>query len=200
MFKKVKIQSKLVLKMLFSLVFFLGLFCQNYAQQTDTVRLELEIGKRNNFILNRQISFYNVGRYSSVFAKIFFKESKYDSYKSIGFLGRKIKPYLQNNPIAFHEFKRYRNYKIVSYISLISVPFVAIAWLASAGRNNRISITRRRGIINVFPTDAYYAFPISIVGLCAGSILFNQQAEHHLLIAIQLANHKMKPMKSKFHQ
>ena len=166
------------------------------AQQADTLRLNLELGKRGNVFFNRQISLYNVGGYSTPFLGIFYKESQTDYYKSIGFLGDKYIHFFKKNPQALKEFRKYRSYKIASYVSLVSVPFVAVAWVASASLyNRRAGLSRRRGPLNFFPTDAYYAFPMSLAGLTIGSILCNQAAERHLLLATELLNNRMKMMK-----
>jgi hypothetical protein len=169
-----------------------------YAQQEDTLRFNFELGKRGNVFFNRQISLYNLGGYSSPFSKIFYKESQKDYYKSVGFLGNKYIHFFKNNPLALKEFRKYKGYKIVSYFSLISVPIVAVAWVASASLyNRRAGLPRRRGPLNFFPTDTYYAFPISLAGLTIGSILCNQAAERHLLMATELLNNRMKPLKQR---
>ena len=182
----------------FLLFFSLFFYCKSNAQQNDTVGLNLELGKRGDLLFNRQISFHNVGQYSTPFARIFYKERNTDHYKSVGFLGDKYIHYFHNNPQAYTEFKRYRNYKIASYVSLVSVPIVAIAWVASASLYyRRAGLPRRRGPINFFPTDLYYTFPFSLAGLSVGSILLNQAAEQHLLMATELLNRRMKIMKPK---
>jgi hypothetical protein len=199
MFNPIEIFSKQILrKVCFMLFFHVCFFCTSYAQQNDTIMLNLELGKRGNLLFNRQISFHNLGVYSSPFARIFFRESKMDEYKSIGFLGRKIKPFLQNNPLAIIEYKKFRNYKIASYATLASTPIVAVAWLASASfYNRRSAFVRRRGPLNLFPDGAFYLFPFSVAGLWVGSVLLNQQADHHLLMATEILNRRIKTLRPK---
>ncbi len=171
----------------------------NYAQQIDSLKYEIELGKRGNIIFNRKISFQNMGVYSSPFARVFFKEGKFDDYKSIGFLGWKIKPLIKDNTLALIEFKKYRKNKLASYATLASAPMIAILWLASASYYNRRTVmTRRRGPLNLVPDGAFYLFPFSIFGLSVSSILLNQQADRHLLMSTEISNRKIKTLRPKY--
>jgi len=178
------------LLLLFSLV--------SFGQKTDTLKYEIELGKKGNIIYNRKISFHNMGVYSTPFTRIFFKESKFDEFKSVGFLGRKIKPIIQENPLALIEFKKYRNYKLASYTTLASAPIITMVWFASANYyNRRFAMSRRRGPINLIPDGAFYLFPFSIAGMFMSSILLNQQADHHLLMSTEILNRKIKTLRPK---
>jgi hypothetical protein len=170
----------------------------SFGQKTDSLKFEIELGKKGNFLFSRKISFHNMGVYSSPFARIFFKESKFDEYKSIGFLGRKIKPIIQENPLALIEFKKYRNYKLVSYAALASVLIITLVWFASANYfNRRVVLSRRRGPINLVPDGTFYLFPFSITGMFISSILLNQQADQHLLMSTEISNRKIKTLRPK---
>ena len=168
----------------------------NHAQEIDSVRYEIELGKRGNILYNRKISFHNIGVYSTVFKRIYFKQNKFDEFKSIGFLGWKIKPLIKDNALALIEFKKYRRNKLASYATLVSTPIIAIAWLASASYYNRRTLkSRRRAPLNLVPDGAFYLFPFSILGLTFGSVLLNQQADHHLLMSTEIANRKIKTLR-----
>ena len=199
MYNLVEIFTKQKLEKVCFLLFFTILSNINiYAQQTDTLKFEIELGKRDNILFNRKISFHNIGIFSSPFKRIYFKESKFDEYKSIGFLGRKIKPIIQENPLALIEFKKYRNYKLVSYAALASVPIITLVWFASANYfNRRVVLSRRRGPINLVPDGTFYLFPFSITGMFISSILLNQQADQHLLMSTEISNRKIKTLRPK---
>lgn len=197
--KNINIHPEKYFSVLFLWCLFSFLPSINYAQDIDSLWTEIELGKRGNILFNRKISFHNIGIFSSPFKRIFFKESKYDEFKSIGFLGWKIKPLLKNNSLAFKEFKKYRNYKLASYATLASAPIVAIAWLATANYyNRRTAMTRRRAPMNLVPDGAFYLFPFSILGLSISSILLNQQADRHLLMATEISNRKIKTLRPKY--
>jgi hypothetical protein len=199
MYNLVEIFTKQKLEKVCFLLFFTILSNINiYSQQTDTLKFEIELGKRDNILFNRKISFHNIGIFSSPFKRIYFKESKFDEYKSIGFLGRKIKPIIQENPLALIEFKKYRNYKLVSYAALASVPIITLVWFASANYfNRRVVLSRRRGPINLVPDGTFYLFPFSITGMFISSILLNQQADQHLLMSTEISNRKIKTLRPK---
>lgn len=194
-----KYQYKNLPKTIIVLFLVLTVFQNVLGQQQDSIKYNIELGKRGNILYNRKISFHNIGVYSTAFKRIYFKESKYDEFKSIGFLGWKIKPLLKNNSLAYKEFKKYRNYKLASYTTLASAPIVAIAWLASASYyNRRTAMTRRRSPLNLFPDGAFYLFPFSIFSLSIGSILLNQQADRHLLMATEISNRKIRTLRPKY--
>lgn len=171
------------------------LLCNFYAVSQDTnFVVKLEIGKRNSWIFDREINFYRLGKFDNTYNRIFFRTSSMEDYTPIGFLGFRIRPYLVNNPKAMVEFRKYRKNKLLSYLPMVAIPFVNIAWIIDAVSYTRMHRARigRNYPLNLIPTERYYLYPALLVGLVIGGITTSMQADENMVMAVYHANGKRK--------
>ncbi len=76
----------------------------------DVTGQQIELGKGNLFH-RKEVSAKNFGLSSSPNDLIYFRTTPSDRWQRAGFLGRHLRPYLNANPLAMNDFRRYRQTK-----------------------------------------------------------------------------------------
>jgi hypothetical protein len=89
----------------------------------------LQVGKRGNVIWDRKISVFNLGNEQwNYYYKIFYRSGTDAHWHKTGPLGRKLKPYFENNEAAKQQFNLYRRQKKRSFLMLGAAGASLGAW------------------------------------------------------------------------
>lgn len=122
-------------------LFFLLNFFSAHSQKSP----HIEIGKRGNWLFDKKIDPFKVGRLRYAMNPFFFRPSNEEEFRKSGWQGRHIISYLEDDDIAMHEFKRYQRNRFLAFTTYgVSVAAV-FGWMirttdnAFSGRGNSVS-------------------------------------------------------------
>ena len=170
---------------LFLFVLFLATTRLGASVLTDTVA-PLEIGKRLHWLFSPTIRTENVGKWRSGANQVFFRTPDQPDFKPIGFLGRRIKPYLTVDPVAnleFRQFQRARGWGLTCWVAAMGVAtytvIQSIDWLLA---NTFGSDTIRHSLLGFTIGLA------STIGLTIATNAFYVKSDRHLLKAVNQRN------------
>ncbi len=145
------------------------------------------LAKRGTLLQGRAIKEHNFAKLNTTYGKAFFRKSfSTERYKPIGFLGNNIRPYLQTNPLAYQQFKKFRRKKVGSALTMVSSFGFLMLWLENSFQH----MIRTRTV----SASSYFTAPYSwlYIGGYAGSIIGSQYislaADRDLFNSVQIYN------------
>lgn len=147
----------------------------------------LEIGKRGNWLFDKKIDPFKVGRLRYAMNPFFFRPSNDEEFRRSGWQGKHIVSYLEDDDIAMNEFKRYQRNRILTFTTYGISMGALIGWMARTTDN--IFSGRGNSVGEVLFTERVAATLLtsSFVATIASSFLAIE-SDRNLFNAVQIYN------------